>query len=258
MTTETPNEIPFKLDDLPEDIRNEPSLKDFRSVDALAKSYVHAAKLVGVDKAQVFKIPKEGPDENVWKALGKPDKYEFPADLKTQLPDDYKAELAETANKLHLTKTQWEEMLHFTDADNQKRLAQSQAKAEQDKATAEAALKKELGNAYDQTINLAKDALEVLKKPGLWDKLEAKGLTTDPELIGALAEVGRLSKDETPVNGTTVRKFELSPAQAGAEINAMLANPEKMKALLNKDHPLHNDLVAERYRLLQIAHPENP
>lgn len=258
MTTETPKEIPFKLDDLPEDLRGEPSLKDFKSVDALAKSYANAVKLVGLDKNLVFRIPKEGPDENVWKALGKPDKYEFPADLKTQLPDDYKAKLAETANKLNLTKTQWEEMLHFTDGDTQERMAASQAKEAQERADAEAALKKELGNAYDQTINLAKDALETLKKPELWDKLAEKGLTNDPDVIGALAEVGRLSKDETPVNGEARRTFALSPAQAQAEINALVANAEKRAALLDQSHPLHNDVVAERWRLMQIAHPENP
>ena len=38
------------LDTLPEDLRGEPSLRNFTDVGALAKSYTHAQRMIGGDK----------------------------------------------------------------------------------------------------------------------------------------------------------------------------------------------------------------
>jgi hypothetical protein len=38
------------LDSLPEDLRGEPSLRNFNDVGALAKSYTHAQRMIGGDK----------------------------------------------------------------------------------------------------------------------------------------------------------------------------------------------------------------
>ena len=61
------------LDSLPEDLRVEPSLRNFTDPASLAKSYVHAQRMIGADK---IPLPgKTATDEdwaNVWSKLGRP------------------------------------------------------------------------------------------------------------------------------------------------------------------------------------------
>ena len=63
---------------LPEDVAGDPSLADIKDVSSLAKSYVHAQRMVGRDKVS---IPQEGAGEDEWNSfydrLGRPEKYEI-------------------------------------------------------------------------------------------------------------------------------------------------------------------------------------
>jgi hypothetical protein len=62
------------LDSLPEDLRNEPSLRTFTDPGALAKSYVNAQRMIGADK--VAKPGQSWTDDqyNDWYAnVGRPD-----------------------------------------------------------------------------------------------------------------------------------------------------------------------------------------
>ena len=51
---------------LPEDIRSEPSLKDIKDLTGLAKGYVHAQKLVGMDRSKLLAVPGEDAPEDAW------------------------------------------------------------------------------------------------------------------------------------------------------------------------------------------------
>ena len=67
--------LAINMESLPDDIRHEPVLKNFKSWDALAKSYVHANRKLGVPSDQLMQIPQgENADWNgVYKAMGRPD-----------------------------------------------------------------------------------------------------------------------------------------------------------------------------------------
>ena len=41
------------LESLPDDLRNEPSLRNFTDTGSLAKSYVHAQRMIGADKVAI-------------------------------------------------------------------------------------------------------------------------------------------------------------------------------------------------------------
>ena len=77
--SEQPTEQPIQseqsfVDTLPEDVRAEPSLKNFQDAGQLAKSYVHAQRMVGADKISV--PTKHATDEDwnqVFSKLGVPD-----------------------------------------------------------------------------------------------------------------------------------------------------------------------------------------
>ena len=53
--------LAINMDSLPEDIRHEPVLKNFKSWDALAKSYVHANRKLGVPSEQLLQLPQRLP-----------------------------------------------------------------------------------------------------------------------------------------------------------------------------------------------------
>ena len=61
------------IDTLPEDIRAEPSLKNFSDIGGLAKSYVHAQRLIGSDKVPIpGKSATEEDWDMVYSRLGRP------------------------------------------------------------------------------------------------------------------------------------------------------------------------------------------
>ena len=70
---------------LPDDVKTDPSLADIKDVGGLAKSYIHAQKMVGTDK---ISLPTENatPEEmsTFYDRLGRPKEYEF---SKAELPE---------------------------------------------------------------------------------------------------------------------------------------------------------------------------
>jgi len=113
MSDETPatpaeeGEAPSLMDLLPEDLRSDPSLQPFKDVPELAKSFVHAQRMIGMEK-----LPVPGPnatDEDwnvVYDKLGRPeapDKYELPAPPEGfELDPEMASAFRETAHKLGL------------------------------------------------------------------------------------------------------------------------------------------------------------
>ncbi len=250
---------PFSLDILPEAFRTSPIFKDFKSWEGVLKSHEEAVKKLGVPAAQLLRLNPDGtlPPEG-YARLGKPEKYTFPVDIKNApaFSDARRAELIEYANTNNLTAKQFEALVRTEDNYSIK-TSTAQAEAQkQARATAEAALKTALGEAYSQNINLAKDALTTLEHPELWDTLDKAGLTTDPALIDFLSEIAKLSGDDDIVNGEgSAASFKLSPNQAGATIRAKQSDAAFMKAYNTATDPAHADAVAEMKRLFQAAYP---
>lgn len=258
MTTANPSQpepIPFVLDNMPEDIRTEPGLAKFKTVGDLAKSYLNAEKMIGADANHVFKIPKDGNLTEVWKKLGKPEKYEVPNDLKIPLSDDYKGKLSAKADTLNMTEQQFKELVYFTDSYGADIVAKAQADATAEQEQQSKAIKDFLGASYDQTMNYAKDVPETFGKPKLWEKIEKSGLSRDPEFIGMMADIGRLADDGKMLTGKSTGNFAMSPAQAGAEIRSLRANADFVKQWTDKSNPGHRDALERMNALYKIANP---
>lgn len=48
----------------------------------------------------------------------------------------------------------------------------------------------------------------------------------------------------------------VTPGDPQSQINAMMADPAKVAALGDRDHPMHAELQAQRTRLFELAYPE--
>lgn len=243
---------------MPEAFRQDPIFKDFKDWDSVFKSHKNAVQKIGVPADQLLRLNPDGtlPVEG-YRKLGVPETYVFPADVKNApaFSDQRKQELTAYAKANNLTANQFNELVY---AEDKYSIAGQQAReqAEQaSRAAADKALKDALGEAYNQDMAMAKNALDTLNAGTLWNSFDKAGLTTNPQLINFLSEIGKLTGDDAIVNGTTSQIFKLTPNGASAEINAKRADASFMQAYLKPDHPNHAQAVMDMTKLFQQAFP---
>lgn len=246
---------------LPEDIRGNPTLTKFTSIEALAKSYVNAQKMIGSDK---IAIPKEGDEEgwsDVYAKLGRPenpDGYGFKEPEK--VPDGlrYDPELdkrvAAIAHKRGLNRSQAagvrEDLMQLVaegatqnlEAGRANELAQAKEIAD-----AETALKGEWGDAYEQRGKAVWRFAESNFSPETFALLEQTGLANKPSFIKDIYKLGVSMQGEKQLLGNA--DAIPSPQDLDAEIGKFTA--AHMAALTDASHPGHKAAVLERQRLFE-------
>jgi len=232
------------LDALPDELKNEPSIKLFKDPGALAKSYLSAQKMIGGPKIPV-PDPKTA-TEDEWKAvyskLGlpeSPDKYEVKLPEGVQADENFMKGFKELAHKSGILPRQAQPLVEwFTQEASRVMAAEAQAKAAQAKQGIEG-LKTEWGAAYDTKIKQANAALsETLGDlaPDFKKFLNESGLGDHPTLIKAFAKMGENLKEDDLKGDGDGRLGAMTPAEAQSKINEIMSNPK---------HP-YNDKYAAR------------
>lgn len=192
---------------LDEDIREEKCLATIKDVKSMARSYVHAQKMVGKDK---IGIPNEASSEADWEAYhvagGRPT---TPEDYNFTKPDElseehYNQDLANAYQslfyKLGLSQKQADEIFAF----NTKSIISAVTKQTQDSELAMSdlvnGLKTEWGQAYDQKIHLGNVAIEkgTNEDPDFKERLTQK-YGNDPDFIKCMANLGGMFMEASPV-----------------------------------------------------------
>lgn len=265
-------------DRLAGDLATDPLFRTYKTVDELAKAHQHLTKLKGATAAELLKIPSktqsEAPDDwaPIYKALGVPDD---PKDYKIELAPEAAADTPELANilrdlggKAHLSHDAMGVVVETLNELGKKAGEAEAAEKAALKTETTAALDKEWGaarEANDRAIGkLIRDAnggqLDDAAMADLSDQL-ASNLT----LLRALGyAVSKMAEPEAPEGGgrETGAPKAMTPKQATAALNAFHADPEKMKALQTKGHPMHAAALAERAALLAQqrgeARPDQP
>ena len=131
--------------------------------------------------------------------------------------------------------------------------------ADMEKSTA--TLKSEWGAAYDDKLALAQGAITHLSNElklgdSLTADLERTKLGNSPALAKVLAHIGAQMKEDGLIGkagegGTGA----LSPTEAQQQIKAMEMDKDKAAALIDRRHPKHDEVLAERTRLYGLAYP---
>lgn len=251
---------------LPEDLKSDPSLQGYKDIASLAKSYVETKKLVGSSlrppgpdaapearldfvKRLQEKVPElvliqDGDDEAArlsrqvaLERLGKPKEaklYEPPKDV--ELAPEHLEALRKEAFEEGLTKAQF--------AARAKRVADAMASASQAKKDSQAALRRELGAAFDERTA---SAAAVAAKLGFPEAIVAdlKVGAVDPSVFKAFAAVAKGFGETRQVaeqNGGAGGK--LTPAEARAQRAEIMARPEYFKPKPNQAD-VHRALVAK-------------
>ena len=244
------------LESLPDDLKGSESLANTKSLEDLTRQLVNAQSLVGKDK---IALPGEDASEEevnaFYHALGKPESpegYEFPDQGLAEgfePTDEFNEGIRQAANEANLTKDQAAKLYRAV----QNQLAQGSQKAMEAKSQMSEqgieALKGEWGQAFDQNVNFARDAVENFGSPELKALLDDSGLGNHPEVVKAFAKVGRtIAEDEIKGLGSS-GSFKMSRAEAQAELDKFHNDPEMMEALTTKHHPKHDEAVNKHMSL---------
>lgn len=247
---------------LPDDLKGNPTVAALSSVEDGLRMMVNAQKLVGANK---IAVPGEKATEQEWAAvhdaLGRPKTAKDYKIAKPTLPeglaydDKLEAGFRDQAHRLGLNQRQLDGLYAwFMGANVEAHNAVGHSQAEQFKA-ADSALRTEWGNAYDDKLAKAKDAVRLIADDGFKGFLEESGLGNDPRMVKFMAGLGeKIAPDSFAAGGT--RAGKRSPEEAKALIAAKQTDRAYLEAAHNAMHPAHAQAVAEMRKLHEDAYPE--
>jgi hypothetical protein len=260
---------------LPEQLRAAPALKDVKDVPGLAQAFVDTKALVGgsirppgpdaapeARKEFIERLQKAAPElvlvpqddkalaeleDSIFTRFGKPKDakgYEAPKDV--EIPAEQLEALRAEAAAEGLTKRQF--------AARAKRVAEGLAVAAKASADAQAALKRELGAAYEERLGIAAAAAEKLGFPKALIAA-VKGGSVDLDTYKALAAVAK-GFGETRQLGDQAGggSGRLTPSEARLQIAELRARKEYWDSGSNP--ALHQQLQQRMQELAKAAYPE--
>ena len=239
---------------LPENLRNEPSLQTFSTVDNLAKSYVNAVKKIGGNPDHLVQLPQEGESkENFYNKIGRPDTpegYEFGEDGGKL--DFYR----NATHQIGLTQDQAASMLKLYAAVEQEGQKAS-TKANADFAVdSQINLKREWGTNYDSKIDYAQRAFAQFSSKEFSQLMDETGLGNHPELLKAFSKIGEMMGEDQLVVGSGSGGGRISSQQAKEEIESLYQDKEFSKSYLDKTDPNHKTASTKMDGLFRTAYPQ--
>ncbi len=245
-----------------ENLREHEQLQKFDTVNALAQGYITSEAMIGADKVA---IPgREATDEvrrEFFTRIGCPQSaagYEMPTDL----PDDFTPDTDQVsafntvAHEIGLTDTQAKRLIRYDIERQQGAIEAISTATDATKATAEATLRKEWGEAYEQNMEQALLAVESLGGEELKVALNETGFGNDARIVMAFSKAGRYMKEDEIIGKGQARSFTMTPEEARQRQTALLQDTEHQKALHEADHPAHAAAMAEETKLSKLIHPE--
>ena len=209
-------------DSISQEFREDPNISKFTEIDALAKSYINATRMIGQDKVAV---PNQNSTDDQWSEvydkLGRPespDKYKL--DVKSEvvpLDDGTIKSFAENAHKLGLNNKQAQGILDYYKNSMEGSAQQAQIDTETAQANAEAELRKEWGRSFDENIKKAGAVAKANMNPEILDMQLKDGtrLGDHPSVIKGFANIANLMSEDKMIgtgedNSTSGRDLELS------------------------------------------------
>jgi len=237
---------------IPEDLRNDPNISKFTELEALAKSYINATRMIGQDKVAV---PNNNSTDDQWNEvynkLGRPespDKYklEVKSDV-VPLDDGAIKSFAENAHKLGLNNKQAQGILEFYKESMEGSIQQSRVDTETAQANTEAQLRKEWGRAFDDNIKRAGAVAKANMNPQILDMELKDGtrLGDHPEVIKGFANIANLLSEDKLV-GT-----ESENVSQGVDYQSEISKivNDRSGPYWNKSHPDHDKVVQQVFTL---------
>ncbi len=243
------------LESLPEELRNEPSLRNFTDPGALAKSYVHAQRMIGADKVT---IPSKSATPEEWREvftkLGAPQEanaYEF-AESEVSVSDDLVGNFRERALTAGLTNAQANEMMGFvrdTISGLENDMTETTEKALYE---GEQELRQEFGQAFDQRIELAQMAArDLLGDTEIFDQItlsDGRMLGDHPMVVKMFSQLAEQIGEDNLEGAPS--ELIMTPQEAQRQISEMT---RRDGPYWDKMHPEHDTYIQEVLRLREYV-----
>lgn len=239
------------LDSLPEDLRGEPSLRNFTDPAALAKSYVHAQRMIGADKIPLpGKSATEEDWANVWAKLGRPqDPTGYELQFEGEVLADREMEsFRKYAFDAGLNNRQVGQMAKFLEETVSSARSMGQEAAERAVYEAEQELRQEFGQAFDQRMSMAYNAAkQLLGDADLLDEVQladGRMLGDHPQVVRMFAKLAEQIGEDQLLGETT--EMIMTPQEASQRVAEMT---RRDGPYWDKLHPEHDKYVDEVLRL---------
>ena len=253
-TTQSTTQSTWK-DSISEEYRKDPNIEKFTEIDALAKSYINATKMIGQDKVAV---PTNNSTEEAWNEvydkLGRPEsaeKYSLDAKSKVvSLDDNAVKQFAETSHKLGLNNKQAQGLLEFYKTNMEGTAQQAKIDTETAQAQAEQTLRSEWGREFDTKVKQAGSLAKANIKPEVLDMTLSNGtrLGDHPEIIKGFAKIAGMMAEDKIVS--TESESVQSNQNIQDEIDSIVN--DKASPYWNKGHPNHDKQVQQVYTLREM------
>lgn len=240
--------------------------KRFTSVEAMAKSYVNAERMLS--NGNKVAVPGDNSTQEEWdaffKATGRPeseDKYEvsIPEELKGMtLDENAMKEFRSTAFKNGLNGKQVKALTDFYFKSTKSAIDTVQAKIEARHTEAVAALEKDWGPKdgakYKEQVALAERGAAVA---GLTAEIlqSTPELSNNPHYIRAMAKIGAMVK-EAPAANLRNEGSSTFGGDVAQQIKTIMNDSKH--PYWHKGHPDHNSAVQQMQALHAKLHPEQP
>ena len=251
-TTEQPTVAKSWKEAISEEFRSDPNISKFTEIDALAKSYINATKMIGQDKVAV---PNNNSTEDQWNEvyskLGRPespDKYEL--NVKSDVvPIDETAikTFAETSHKLGLNNRQAQGILEFYKNSMEGSAQQSKIDMETAQANAEQQLRQEWGKTFEDNVRKAGSLAKANLGVEVLDMQLQDGtrLGDHPDIIKGFAKIADMMSEDKIVS------TESENVNQGKDIESEISSivNDKNSPYWNKGHPDHDKIVQQVFTL---------
>ena len=242
-----------------EEFRNDPNIEKFTEIDALAKSYINATRMIGQDKVAV---PNKNSTEDQWNEvyskLGRPesaDKYALNIESEAVAMDENAIKsFAEQSHKLGLNNTQAQGILEFYKNNMESNMQRATVDTETAQAQAETELRAEWGKEFDSNVSKASALAKANMNPEILDLQMQDGtrIGDHPEIIKGFAKIaGMLSEDKLV---STESESVNSIKDLQSEISAI--TNDTTGPYWNNKHPDHAKMVQQVYTLREMAQPK--
>jgi len=254
-TTEQPKVATSWKEAISEEFRQDPNIEKFTEIDALAKSYINATKMIGQDKVAV---PNKNSTEDQWNEvydkLGRPesaDKYSL--DVKSDVvpfDDGAVKQFAENAHKLGLSNKQAQGVLEFYKTSMEGTAQQSKVDTETAQVQAEQELRQEWGREFESNVQRAGALAKANMNPDILDLELKSGIRVGdhPELIKGFAKIASMMSEDKIVSPESDGTNKSSDIES--EISTITNNTDG--PYWNKGHPDHDKVVQQVYTLREM------
>jgi hypothetical protein len=243
------------LESLPEELRNEPSLRTFTDPSALAKSYVNAQRMIGADK---IAIPSKSATPDEWRELytklGSPTD---PKDYSVEMPEGVlkEAEFEGFKSALYdagLSHAQAQKMAEYISSTVASAQENFNENADEARYAAEQELRQEFGQAFEQRLEMANLAAKnLLGDTEIFDEIQlsdGRMLGDHPAIIRMFSELAAQIGEDNLAGETT--ELVMTPEEASRQIAEMT---RRDGPYWDKMHPEHDTYIQEVLRLREYT-----